>query len=190
MDSKPSQAFAQRVDGCMAKGYRVESQTETAATLAKGERVNHVLHLILSIVTLGWWPIGCALLACFGDRTYVTVQVGPAGGIHQTRRRDLSGCAHDLNPDPRTQPNAQPDPGADPSTAVISRRIRLPMDYGHVSANGDAWTGHGHAAHGELDDAQAPRGGPDAEPYRIRRCGGGNPRVRGAGLSVIHWRRE
>ena len=93
MAAQASQAFAQRVDGYMAQGFRVESQTDTAATLIKGERVNHVLHLILSIVTLGAWLIVWAILTRFGGRTYVTLQVGPAGAIHETRRRDLSGCA-------------------------------------------------------------------------------------------------
>lgn len=92
-DRTPAQKLAQRVDGYMAQGYRVESQTETAATLIKGERVNHVLHLILSLVTLGAWVLVWVLLTRFGGRTYVTVQVGPAGGIHVTTRRDLSGCA-------------------------------------------------------------------------------------------------
>ena len=93
MDSKSPKAFAQRVDGYMAQGYRVESQTDTAATLIKGERVNHVLHLILSIVTLGWWQIVWAIPTRVGGRRYVTVQTGPSGGIHVTERRDLSGCA-------------------------------------------------------------------------------------------------
>ena len=79
--------------GTWRRDSGVESQTDTAATLVKGERVNHVLHLIISIVTVGSWLIVWAVLTRLGGRTYVTLQVGPAGAIHETRRRDLSGCA-------------------------------------------------------------------------------------------------
>lgn len=46
-------AVAQQV----RKGWRVESQTDYQATLAKGHRPNHILHLILTILTLGIWAI-------------------------------------------------------------------------------------------------------------------------------------
>ena len=36
--------------------WRVESQTDYNAILVKGKPVNHVLHLILSIVTFGLRP--------------------------------------------------------------------------------------------------------------------------------------
>lgn len=37
------------------KGWRVESQSEHQAVLVKGHRPNHILHLLLSIFTLGLW---------------------------------------------------------------------------------------------------------------------------------------
>ena len=36
-----------------AKGYRIESRSDYQATIVKGHRPNHILHLILSIITLG-----------------------------------------------------------------------------------------------------------------------------------------
>jgi hypothetical protein len=40
------------------KGWKVESQTDFTATIVKGKRPNHILHLILSVVTaLLWVPV-------------------------------------------------------------------------------------------------------------------------------------
>ncbi len=40
---------------CARNGWRVESQTDVNAILAKGKRTSHGLHLVLSILTLGIW---------------------------------------------------------------------------------------------------------------------------------------
>ncbi len=45
------------------RGWRVESQTDFQAVLAKGHRPNHLLHLILTLVTLGIWVIVWILVA-------------------------------------------------------------------------------------------------------------------------------
>ena len=47
-------------------GYRVESLTPTQAVVVKGRRTNHLLHLILTLVTLGVWAIVWILVAIFG----------------------------------------------------------------------------------------------------------------------------
>jgi hypothetical protein len=39
------------------QGWRVESRSDTQATLAKGRRPNHLLHLILTLVTFGLWAL-------------------------------------------------------------------------------------------------------------------------------------
>lgn len=41
----------------VARGGRVESQSEYSAVIRFGKPVNHVLHLILSLVTFGLWII-------------------------------------------------------------------------------------------------------------------------------------
>ena len=41
----------------VGRGYRVESQSEIQAVLVKGKPTNHVLHLLLSVFTLGLWLI-------------------------------------------------------------------------------------------------------------------------------------
>ena len=51
----------QRLDAPISQyvkwGWRVESRTDTQAVVVKGRRPNHLLHLILTIVTLGVWVI-------------------------------------------------------------------------------------------------------------------------------------
>ena len=49
------------------EGYRVESESEFQAVLVTGKKTNHLLHLILSIVTLGLWLIVWAVIALSGD---------------------------------------------------------------------------------------------------------------------------
>lgn len=49
--------LASNVAADVKRGWRVESQTDYQATLAKGHRPNHILHLILTLLTLGIWGI-------------------------------------------------------------------------------------------------------------------------------------
>ncbi len=41
----------------IGQGWRIESDTETHTILVKGRRPNHILHLLLSVFTLGLWLI-------------------------------------------------------------------------------------------------------------------------------------
>jgi len=67
--------LAQRIAEQVRKGYRVESQMEYQAILVKGHRPNHILHLILSILTAGLWLFVWLALAVFGgeNRRMITV---------------------------------------------------------------------------------------------------------------------
>lgn len=50
-------------------GWRVESQTPRMVSLVSGKPVNHVLHLILSLVTLGLWiPVWIIMGLAGGER--------------------------------------------------------------------------------------------------------------------------
>ncbi len=48
-------ALANAVQRDVAAGWRVESQTDTTAVMAKGKPINHLLHLVLSAITCGLW---------------------------------------------------------------------------------------------------------------------------------------
>lgn len=61
-----SQILERYVITATHSGWRVVSQTSTQAQLVKGKPTNHLLHLILSLVTLGLWVpvwIGVAIFA-------------------------------------------------------------------------------------------------------------------------------
>lgn len=38
-------------------GYRIESESEFQAVMVKGHRPNHILHLLLTVLTLGLWVV-------------------------------------------------------------------------------------------------------------------------------------
>lgn len=67
--------LARTLAGQIAAGGRVESQSDFQAVVVNGKKVNHVLHLILTLVTLGFWVIIWIALAIFGGekRSMVTV---------------------------------------------------------------------------------------------------------------------
>ncbi|MCT9003567.1 DUF4234 domain-containing protein [Streptomyces rhizosphaerihabitans] len=54
--------LANAIGGEVAAGYRIESQTDSQAVLVKGSGTNHVLHLILSLITCGFWAIVWAVM--------------------------------------------------------------------------------------------------------------------------------
>ena len=58
-------------------GWRVESRTETQAVIVKGRRPNHILHLILTILTLGVWAIVWLMVAAFGGEKRKTLSQDP-----------------------------------------------------------------------------------------------------------------
>lgn len=62
-------------------GWRVSSQTSTQAQLAKGKRVNHLLHLILTLVTLGFWAIVWIIVAATGGEQHQFVSVDEYGNV-------------------------------------------------------------------------------------------------------------
>lgn len=62
-------------------GARLESRTDTSATLVYGKPVNHVLHLILTLVTCGLWVpfwLGFGLL---GGETRTVLTIAPDGSV-------------------------------------------------------------------------------------------------------------
>ena len=68
-------AIAQEV----RSGQRVESRSDYQAVLVRGHRVNHVLHLILFLVTLGLWLPIWILLAILGGEKRELLQVDAYG---------------------------------------------------------------------------------------------------------------
>lgn len=71
--------LAERVAHFVGYGYRPESQTETQAVMVSGRRPNHVLHLILSILTLGLWLIVWLIVALAGGEKRKVITVDDYG---------------------------------------------------------------------------------------------------------------
>lgn len=78
--------LAGAVSGHVRKGWRVESQTAHQAIIVKGRRPNHLLHLILSFITLGVWALLVWLpLVVFGGEKRRVLTVDPFGNINTAK---------------------------------------------------------------------------------------------------------
>jgi hypothetical protein len=75
--------LAQAVASEVARGARVESHTDYQAVLVRGKRVNHVLHLILSLVTLFFWVPVWIILAVVGGEKRTVLGVDDWGHIQK-----------------------------------------------------------------------------------------------------------
>ena len=73
--------LAQTIQGRVVGGARVESQGDFQAVLITGHKVNHVLHLILSISTLGLWLIVWLILTVIGGEKREIASVDEFGNI-------------------------------------------------------------------------------------------------------------
>jgi len=61
---------------------RIESQSDYQAVLVRGRRPNHVLHLILSLLTLGFWAVFVWLpLVLFGGEKRSVITVDERGNV-------------------------------------------------------------------------------------------------------------
>lgn len=70
-----------------SKGWNLDTQTEFAAVMSSGKRLNHILHLLLSIVTLGFWLFVWFLLLMFNRITKKTISVDRYGNTYFESRR-------------------------------------------------------------------------------------------------------
>ena len=69
--------------GRVSQGWRLEGQTEYAVVLAYGKKPNHILHFLLSIVTLGFWLIVWIIMGMSMTIKRRTFQVDDFGRIKQ-----------------------------------------------------------------------------------------------------------
>lgn len=71
--------LSRQINSRLAMGRRVESQSDYQAVLVHGHQVNHVLHLIITLVTVGIWAIIWIALMIFGGERREVVQVDEWG---------------------------------------------------------------------------------------------------------------
>jgi hypothetical protein len=74
-------ALEEFVAARMAEGWRVESRSEFSVTMVRGKRINHILHLLLTIITAGLWVIVWILLALGGGEKHGIVTVDEDGVV-------------------------------------------------------------------------------------------------------------
>jgi hypothetical protein len=67
------------------RGWRIETRSDYQAMIARGHKVNHILHLLLSIITLGLWLIVWILLGVFGGEKRAMVTVNEQGNVQEQR---------------------------------------------------------------------------------------------------------
>lgn len=80
-DGQRRAALAEHVAMAVQNGWRVESQTDFQAVLVDGHRTNHLLHLILSLVTLGLWLIVWGIAAIVGGEKRRVLSVDENGRV-------------------------------------------------------------------------------------------------------------
>jgi hypothetical protein len=76
------EALATAVASSVRQGWGVQSQTDYQAVLVKGSKPNHVLHLILTLVTFGLWAIVWIALAFIGGEKHRVIQVDEYGNVN------------------------------------------------------------------------------------------------------------
>ena len=75
------EALAEAVQSAFARGYRVESQTNYQAIVVSGKPVNHILHLLLSLFTVGIWVLVWIGLAISGGEKRELISVDEYGNV-------------------------------------------------------------------------------------------------------------
>ena len=73
--------LARHIASRLAQGRRVESQADYQAVLVRGRRPNHVLHLVLTIVTFGFWAIVWLALWIFGGEKREMIETDEWGNV-------------------------------------------------------------------------------------------------------------
>lgn len=73
--------LSQNIALYVGQGYRIESQTDTMASLIIGKRVNHLLHFFIGIFTLGFWWIVWLIMAIAGGERRRMLTVDEYGNV-------------------------------------------------------------------------------------------------------------
>ena len=81
-EAERREALDAAVRRALEKGARLESRTDYSAVLVVTNKPNHMLHLVLSVVTLGIWLLTWLLIARRGDQARIQVSVDEEATIH------------------------------------------------------------------------------------------------------------
>jgi hypothetical protein len=79
--SERSALLANTLQGQVAGGARIESQGDFQAVVVRGHRVNHLLHFLIGIFTLGLWWLVWIVLAITGGEKRQMITVDQFGNV-------------------------------------------------------------------------------------------------------------
>jgi len=77
--------LARAVANEIRQGWRVESQTDYQAVIVRGQRPNHMLHLILTLVTLGLWGLVWIAVVALGGEKRGVIDIDAYGNTNIQR---------------------------------------------------------------------------------------------------------
>jgi len=79
--------LAQAVANSLARpgNWRIESQSDYNAVIVKGRQINHVLHLLLTVFTVGIWLLIWMFMGAAGGETRYMMTVDEYGNTNTTR---------------------------------------------------------------------------------------------------------
>jgi hypothetical protein len=73
--------LARQLQSTVARGLRIESQSDYQAVLVEGKPVNHVLHAIITIFSCGLWGIAWIIMALTGGEKREMIVVDEFGNV-------------------------------------------------------------------------------------------------------------
>jgi hypothetical protein len=85
-EREAGQTLEQRAASYVRRGWTVESHLPGQVVLTYGKPVNHVLHLLLSVLTLGLWLIAWIILAATGGPRRLVLTEDDAGRVIESKR--------------------------------------------------------------------------------------------------------
>lgn len=73
--------LAQQIQMAVARGGRIQSQSDNMVVIVHGKPVNHMLHLFLTLITSGIWLIGWIIVAMKGGEKREMITVDEFGNV-------------------------------------------------------------------------------------------------------------
>ena len=71
--------LARAVANRVREGWRIESQADHEAVIVRGQRPNHALHLILTLLTVGLWGIVWVAVSWLGGEERGVLEIDEYG---------------------------------------------------------------------------------------------------------------
>lgn len=80
-DAERRALLANTLQGQVANGARIESQSDFQAVVVRGHRVNHLLHFLIGFITFFLWWIVWLVLAITGGEKRQMISVDQFGNV-------------------------------------------------------------------------------------------------------------